>query len=107
MKKLIMAAMLGIALLNVNAISAQEGSQLRNAQEITAVKNLKSEISLFEQKTKGNSEYKNAAADMKALRQKYSAELRKQISLNENNQQLLASLREELELNEQQLKAIK
>gem|GEM_PF-2871941 len=77
----------------------------RTQQVIAGIPSLQAiaqEIAVFESKTEGKSaEYKNANADLKALKMKYANELRAQISLNEKNKATAEILAEELKKTEE------
>jgi len=64
---------------------------------IPSLKSISDEITSFEAKTAGKEEeYKNAAADLRALRMKYASELQSQIAFHEGKPEIQAVLKNEL-----------
>ncbi len=112
MKKTLFLMVFGFGLLaGTSAYAQQEAPQadpkIRTQQVIESIPSLHGialEISTFEAKTAGKSgEYKNAAADLRALKMKYAAELELQIAANKGNAEVTEVLTAELKRTKEEI----
>ncbi len=115
MKKVFALTALCLAMAGSTGAFAQEIGKLaessaKTKQVIYSIPSLKSidmEITKFESKVKGKSDSKNAAADLKALKQKYANELIIQINAQSANKEVSAVLNEELSKTNKEINNIK
>lgn len=117
MKKLIALTVLGAGLLfgagayaqgNAEQTAADKAKTQQVIESIPALKSIALEISGFEIKIAGKKEeYKNANADLKALKQKYANELTTQINANEGKKEIVDVLNAELKKTKNEIENLK
>lgn len=117
MKKIITITVLGLGLLISAGAYAQDAAQKtagtkekteKVINNIPSLNAIAQEITAFQMKIKDREqEYKNASADLKALKQKYANELTAQISLNEGKEEIVDVLREELKKTNKEIENLK
>lgn len=116
MKKSIALALLGLGLFAGTTAYAQDAATPAKSSEktqqvissIPALQSITQEISDYESKIAGKKEsYENSNADLRALKMKYAAELKTQIAVNQDKQEVLAVLKEELAKTEAEISQLK
>ena len=116
MKKSIALALLCFGLLAGTAAFAQESTApVKTAEKteqvissIPALQSIAQEIADYQSKIAGKEEsYENSNADLRALKMKYAAELKTQIAVNQDKQEILAVLKEELAKTEAEISQLK